>query len=83
VEEEAIPEDYEEDHYEEIDPILLARYILIGPDGTTAWLGYEEGNSEVSSSFFFPYHPSWKLVWGMKLGLPGGRVGKQPIASLP
>jgi len=35
VEEEAISEDYEEAHYEATDPTLLAKFILLGPVGTT------------------------------------------------
>jgi len=60
VKEESIPKDYEEDHHEETDPILLAKYILLGPDlGPTARLDSEEGYVEdsISSSSFY-YSPS-------------------------
>jgi len=86
VEEEAIPEDYEEDHYEETDPTLLAKYILIGPDhGPTVRLDSEEEaevDSISSSSSYSSHPPSWKLEWGVKLGVPGGRDGRHPIVTL-
>jgi len=55
VEEKAIPEYYEEEHYEKTDLFLLAKYILLGPDHGTVLLdsaeGYEEDSISSSSSF--------------------------------
>ena len=75
VEEEAIPEDYDEDHYEATDTTLLAKYILLGPVGTTGRLESEEEDEvdsiSSSSSYSSPSSPlesrmgdeSWVAWW--------------------
>ena len=57
LEEEEIPEDYEEDHYEETDPTLLAKYILFGPDHTER-LDFEDGSEDSISSYSSSSSPS-------------------------
>ena len=74
VEEEAISEDYQEDHYEATDPTLLAKFILLGPVGTTGRLDSDEEDEEdsisSSSSYSSPSSPlesmgdeSWVAWW--------------------
>jgi len=62
VEEEAIPEDYEDDLFEEKDPALLARYILLSQDRTTVRLNSEEEYVEDSISSSSSYSSPSSLL---------------------
>jgi len=62
MEEEEIPEDYEEINYEKTDPILLAKYILFGLDlEPTARLDSQDGIEDSISSYSSSYSPSSPL----------------------